>query len=107
VLNSWNVRCGFKSQISLQLEIKEEVFRCFEIIAIYFSLICIVNVGGFCLVARFDFSWQSDEYHQETLENLKKAIKNTKKLCAVSLQIAPFRKDIFSFHEDATHYLTI
>jgi hypothetical protein len=35
-------------------------------------------------VARFDFSWCDPEYHQETLENLKTAIKGTKKLCAVS-----------------------
>jgi len=35
-------------------------------------------------VARFDFSWDDPEYHQETLENLKNAIKTTKKLCAVS-----------------------
>ncbi|KAJ1418881.1 Pyruvate/Phosphoenolpyruvate kinase-like domain superfamily [Sesbania bispinosa] len=36
-------------------------------------------------VARFDFSWGDPEYHQETLENLKAAIKTTKKLCAVML----------------------
>ncbi|EFJ37017.1 hypothetical protein SELMODRAFT_140876 [Selaginella moellendorffii] len=36
-------------------------------------------------VARIDFSWGDDAYHQETLENLKKAIKNTKKLCGVML----------------------
>ncbi|KAI9118742.1 hypothetical protein K1719_010187 [Acacia pycnantha] len=36
-------------------------------------------------VARFDFSWGDREYHQETLENLKAAIKSTKKLCAVML----------------------
>uniref|UniRef100_A0A9I9E2G6 Uncharacterized protein n=1 Tax=Cucumis melo TaxID=3656 RepID=A0A9I9E2G6_CUCME len=35
------------------------------------------------LVARFDFSWGSPDYHQETLENLKIAVKSTKKLCAV------------------------
>jgi hypothetical protein len=34
-------------------------------------------------VARFDFSWGDAAYHQETLENLKLAIKSTKKLCAV------------------------
>jgi len=38
----------------------------------------------FVVVARFDFSWGDSEYHQETLENLKTAIKTTKKLCAVS-----------------------
>ncbi|KAG8376220.1 hypothetical protein BUALT_Bualt09G0040400 [Buddleja alternifolia] len=32
-------------------------------------------------VARFDFSWYDAAYHQETLENLKTAIKSTKKLC--------------------------
>lgn len=36
-------------------------------------------------VARFDFSWGDAEFHQETLDNLKKAIKSTKKLCAVML----------------------
>jgi len=36
-------------------------------------------------VARFDFSWGDIDYHQETLENLKLAVKSTKKLCAVSL----------------------
>lgn len=37
------------------------------------------------LVARFDFSLGDTQFHQETLENLRTAIKNTKKLCAVSL----------------------
>ncbi|KAG9134616.1 hypothetical protein Leryth_000934 [Lithospermum erythrorhizon] len=36
-------------------------------------------------VARFDISWGDAEYHQETLENLRAAIKSTKKLCAVML----------------------
>ncbi|GAA0156325.1 kinase [Lithospermum erythrorhizon] len=36
-------------------------------------------------VARFDISWGDAEYHQETLENLRAAIKGTKKLCAVML----------------------
>ncbi|KAL6125567.1 hypothetical protein ACLB2K_073623 [Fragaria x ananassa] len=36
-------------------------------------------------VARFDFSWGDAAFHQETLENLKVAIKRTKKLCAVML----------------------
>ncbi|XP_072088540.1 pyruvate kinase 1, cytosolic isoform X3 [Arachis hypogaea] len=49
-----------------------------------------VDVISQCLeagmsVARFDFSWGDPEYHQETLENLKAAIKSTKKLCAVML----------------------
>jgi pyruvate kinase len=34
-------------------------------------------------VARFDFSWGDEAYHQETLDNLKIAVKNTRKLCAV------------------------
>ncbi|GFP90987.1 probable pyruvate kinase cytosolic isozyme [Phtheirospermum japonicum] len=37
------------------------------------------------IIARFDFSWGDAEFHQETLENLKVAIKATKKLCAVML----------------------
>ncbi|KAH1060684.1 hypothetical protein GLYMA_02G165300v4 [Glycine max] len=49
-----------------------------------------VDVISQCLeagmsVARFDFSWGDPEYHQETLENLRAAIKSTKKLCAVML----------------------
>jgi pyruvate kinase len=36
-------------------------------------------------VARFDFSWGDEQYHQETLENLKQAVKNTRRLCAVML----------------------
>lgn len=39
-------------------------------------------------MARFDFSWGNTEYHQETLENLKAAVKTTKKLCAVSLSLS-------------------
>lgn len=40
------------------------------------------------LVARFDFSWGDAEFHQETLENLRAAVKKSKKLCAVS-SVAP------------------
>ncbi|KAK9755519.1 hypothetical protein RND81_01G031500 [Saponaria officinalis] len=36
-------------------------------------------------VARFDFSWGDAEIHRQTLENLKTAVKATKKLCAVML----------------------
>nr|AQP26304.1 pyruvate kinase [Diospyros kaki] len=36
-------------------------------------------------VARFDFSWGDPEFHQETIDNLRLAIKSTKKLCAVML----------------------
>ncbi|XP_057470599.1 pyruvate kinase 1, cytosolic-like [Actinidia eriantha] len=36
-------------------------------------------------VARFDFSWGETEFHQETVENLKIAIRSTKNLCAVML----------------------
>ncbi|KAM7270531.1 hypothetical protein ACFE04_029745 [Oxalis oulophora] len=39
-------------------------------------------------VARFDFSWLDQDYHQETLENLKIASKSTKKSCAVMLDTA-------------------
>ncbi|KAK1322637.1 hypothetical protein QJS10_CPA02g00688 [Acorus calamus] len=49
-----------------------------------------VEVISSCLkagmsVARFDFSWGDIDYHQGTLENLKLAVKSTKKLCAVML----------------------
>ncbi|KAL4014726.1 hypothetical protein IC575_026942 [Cucumis melo] len=52
-----------------------------------------VQVISACLtagmsVARFDISWGSPDYHQETLENLKIAVKSTKKLCAVMLDTA-------------------
>ncbi|PWA80716.1 pyruvate kinase [Artemisia annua] len=48
-----------------------------------------VDVISKCLmagmsVARFDFTWGDAAFHQETLENLKIAIKKTKKLCAAS-----------------------
>ncbi|KAJ8425184.1 hypothetical protein Cgig2_004688 [Carnegiea gigantea] len=36
-------------------------------------------------VARFDFSWGDAEAHRQTLENLRAAVKATKKLCAVML----------------------
>ncbi|XP_039118695.1 pyruvate kinase 2, cytosolic-like, partial [Dioscorea cayenensis subsp. rotundata] len=36
-------------------------------------------------VARFDFSWLNADYHQETLDNLRTASENVKKLCAVML----------------------
>lgn len=39
----------------------------------------------FAAVARFDFSWGDEAYHQETLDNLKTAVKNTRRLCAVCL----------------------
>ncbi|CAD7700000.1 unnamed protein product [Ostreobium quekettii] len=34
-------------------------------------------------IARIDFSWGSKEHHQETLDNLRKAVRHTKKLCGV------------------------
>uniref|UniRef100_A0A0E0R5T5 Pyruvate kinase n=1 Tax=Oryza rufipogon TaxID=4529 RepID=A0A0E0R5T5_ORYRU len=36
-------------------------------------------------VARFDFSWMDASYHQETLNNLRKAAQNVNKLCPVML----------------------
>lgn len=36
-------------------------------------------------VARFDFSGFDGDYHQETVDNLKTAVRNTSKLCAVML----------------------
>eukprot|EP00252_Welwitschia_mirabilis_P010002 TRINITY_DN2301_c0_g1_i1.p1 TRINITY_DN2301_c0_g1~~TRINITY_DN2301_c0_g1_i1.p1 ORF type:complete len:528 (+),score=104.18 TRINITY_DN2301_c0_g1_i1:113-1696(+) len=50
-------------------------------------------------VARFDFSWGNDEYHQETLENLKKAVKNAKKLCAVMLDTVGPELQVFNKNE--------
>ncbi|MFS7992708.1 putative pyruvate kinase [Helianthus anomalus] len=40
---------------------------------------------GQYILARFDFTWGESEFHQETLENLKTAIKKTKNLCSVML----------------------
>lgn len=36
-------------------------------------------------VARFDFTWGAIEYHQETLNNLRTAMRNTKRLCCTML----------------------
>lgn len=36
-------------------------------------------------VARFDFTWGDEAFHQETLDNLRTAVKNTRRLCAVML----------------------
>ncbi|KAK9154688.1 hypothetical protein Sjap_002168 [Stephania japonica] len=36
-------------------------------------------------VARFDFSWSDGEYHQKTLDNLRAAMRNVNKNCAVML----------------------
>ncbi|KAI8539716.1 hypothetical protein RHMOL_Rhmol09G0204500 [Rhododendron molle] len=47
-------------------------------------------------VARFDFSWGETEFHQETLNNLKVAIKSTKKLCAVMLDTVGPELQVFN-----------
>ncbi|GJN13799.1 hypothetical protein PR202_gb00545 [Eleusine coracana subsp. coracana] len=64
-------------------------------------------------VARFDFSWGDAAYHQETLENLKLAIKSTKKLCAVmldtvgpELQVVNVNETPISLEENGTVVLT-
>ncbi|XP_022745824.1 pyruvate kinase 1, cytosolic-like isoform X2 [Durio zibethinus] len=64
-------------------------------------------------VARFDFSWRDPEYHQETLENLKTAVKTTKKLCAVmldtvgpELQVVNKIEKAISLQENGTVILT-
>ncbi|KAG2622982.1 pyruvate kinase 1, cytosolic-like [Panicum virgatum] len=64
-------------------------------------------------VARFDFSWGDAAYHQETLENLKLAIKATKKLCAVmldtvgpELQVVNKNETPISLEENGTVVLT-
>ncbi|KAG5055633.1 hypothetical protein JHK85_008143 [Glycine max] len=65
-----------------------------------------VEVISACLkagmsVARFDFSWDDPEYHQETLENLKNAIKTTKKLCAVMLDTVGAEMQVVNKSEKA------
>ncbi|KAF3795377.1 Pyruvate kinase 1 [Nymphaea thermarum] len=64
-------------------------------------------------VARFDFSWGDPAYHQETLENLKKAVKGTTKLCAVmldttgpELQVVNKSEKAISLQADASVILT-
>ncbi|XP_047312091.1 pyruvate kinase 1, cytosolic [Impatiens glandulifera] len=64
-------------------------------------------------VARFDFSWGDAEYHQETLENLRAAVKSSKKLCAVmldtvgaELQVVNSSEKSISLQEDAKVVLT-
>ncbi|XP_031500867.1 pyruvate kinase 1, cytosolic [Nymphaea colorata] len=64
-------------------------------------------------VARFDFSWGDPGYHQETLENLKKAVKGTTKLCAVmldttgpELQVVNKSEKAISLQADASVILT-
>ncbi|KVH54667.1 Pyruvate kinase [Cynara cardunculus var. scolymus] len=52
-------------------------------------------------VARFDFSWGNSEYHQETLENLKAAVKSTKKLCAVMLDTVGAEMQVVNKSEKA------
>ncbi|KAB2627063.1 pyruvate kinase [Pyrus ussuriensis x Pyrus communis] len=64
-------------------------------------------------VARFDFSWGDAEFHQETLGNLKVAIKSTNKLCAVmldtvgpELQVVNKSEHPISLQEDTLVVLT-
>ncbi|CAK7325332.1 unnamed protein product [Dovyalis caffra] len=64
-------------------------------------------------VARFDFSWGDSEYHQETLDNLRKAVKSTKKLCGVmldtvgpELQVITRTESPISLQEDSFVVLT-
>ncbi|XAR69691.1 Pyruvate kinase [Bertholletia excelsa] len=64
-------------------------------------------------VARFDFSWGDPEYHQDTLENLRVAVKATKKLCAVmldtvgaELQVVNSGEKSISLQEDGEVVLT-
>ncbi|CAN6566819.1 unnamed protein product [Malus baccata var. baccata] len=64
-------------------------------------------------VARFDFSWGDAQFHQETLGNLKVAMKSTKKLCAVmldtvgpELQVVNRSEHPISLQEDTLVVLT-
>nr|GLL24763.1 pyruvate kinase 1, cytosolic-like isoform X1 [Ipomoea trifida] len=77
-----------------------------------------VEIISHCLkagmsVARFDFSWGDADFHRETLENLRTAIKLTKKLCAVmfdtvgpELQVLNKSEKAISLKADATVTLT-
>lgn len=70
---------------SLHIIVQGRLF-CFVFIVIVLVIFSsyLSSISYLVLVARFDFSWGDPEYHQETLENLKAAIKSTKKLCAVT-----------------------
>ncbi|KAM1018644.1 hypothetical protein ACFX13_040872 [Malus domestica] len=64
-------------------------------------------------VARFDFSWGDAQFHQETLGNLKVAMKSTNKLCAVmldtvgpELQVVNRSEHPISLQEDTLVVLT-
>ncbi|KAL8135885.1 hypothetical protein AgCh_010483 [Apium graveolens] len=77
---------------------------------IHVSCVCFMCV---CAVARFDFSWGEPSYHQETLENLKMAVKSTKKLCAVmldtvgpELQVVNKVEKSITLQEDSTVIMT-
>ncbi|GMG99392.1 hypothetical protein Nepgr_001232 [Nepenthes gracilis] len=59
------------------------------------KLKCLICLSSFSRVAQFDFSWGDAEFHQETLENLKIAIKTTKKFCAVMLDAAGPELQVF------------
>ncbi|KAL0534824.1 hypothetical protein IC582_029120 [Cucumis melo] len=56
------------------------ISACFT--AAMLGLVGFLSNSPFVSIAWFDFSWGSPDYHQETLENLKIAVKSTKKLCA-------------------------
>ncbi|PWA43983.1 pyruvate kinase [Artemisia annua] len=65
-----------------------------------------VDVISGCLkagmsVARFDFSWGDSAYHQETLDNLRDAVKSTKKLCAVMLDTVGAEMQVVNKSEKA------
>uniref|UniRef100_A0A0D6QYY8 Pyruvate kinase n=1 Tax=Araucaria cunninghamii TaxID=56994 RepID=A0A0D6QYY8_ARACU len=50
-------------------------------------------------VARFDFSGGDNDYHQETLENVKIAAKKMKKICAVMLDTVGPELQVFNKNE--------
>ncbi|KAI7752222.1 hypothetical protein M8C21_023143 [Ambrosia artemisiifolia] len=52
-------------------------------------------------VARFDFSWGDSATHQETLDNLRAAVKSTKKLCAVMLDTVGAEMQVVNKSEKA------
>ena len=57
----------------------------FEILIEFYRIwLEILKIMFLIVVARFDFSWGDVDTHRHTLENLKAAVKDSKKLCAVS-----------------------
>ena len=61
----------------------EIYFNCEGVLVFSSKMFKVSIFIGIVAIVRFDISLGDQEYHQETLENLRASIKSTKKLCAV------------------------